>query len=159
MNDHHASTRFTRNNRFLHALTLESQAWFSVRDLGRMMGHHLDERLTRKLDTDQYRFLPLDYHGKVQPTLMVSESGAYALMIHHYIPENTHLRQWLTHEVIPELRSAASAMDDQGPSVSSLQWAGCSVSLMHWRNDAWVKWRDMPVLMPVVESAPEPGLS
>jgi len=47
-------------------------------------------------------------------------------------------------------------MGEQGPSVSSLQWAGCSVSLMHWRNDAWVKWRDMPVLMPVVDSVQEP---
>lgn len=52
------------------------------------------ERLIRKLDTDQYRFLRLNYHGEIQDTLMVSESGVYALMIYHHIPENRNLRQW-----------------------------------------------------------------
>ena len=40
-----------------------------------MMGRALDERLTRKLDADQQRYLWMNYHGKIQNTLMVSESG------------------------------------------------------------------------------------
>ena len=39
----------------------------------------------------------------VQNTLMLSESGAYALLLYHYHPENRNLRQWLTHEVVPAM--------------------------------------------------------
>jgi len=154
MTEHFEPTRFTRHNRFIHALILESQAWFSVTDLGRLMGRPLDERLTRKLDSDQRRVLSLNYHGKIQETLMVSESGVYALMVHHHIPENQSLRQWLTHEVVPALRNTRTNIADQGPSLSSLHWAGHSVSLLHWQNEAWVKWRDMPELIHPTERMP-----
>ncbi len=126
MNEHLEPTRFTRNNRFIHALILDSQPWFSVVDLGRLMGWPLNERLIRKLDTDQYRFLRLNYHGEIQDTLMVSESGVYALMIYHHIPENRNLRQWLTHEVIPALRTTTTSAAENGPSLTTLQWAGLS---------------------------------
>ncbi|WP_248804279.1 BRO family protein [Pseudomonas sp. MWU13-2100] len=154
MIEHFEPIRFPRHNRFIHGLMLESQAWFSVTDLGRMMGRALDERLTRKLDADQQRYLWMNYHGKIQNTLMVSESGMYALLIHHHIPENQHLRQWLSLEVIPALRNMSSTVANHGPSLSSLQWAGHSVSLLHWQNEPWIRWRDMPVLMPSVECAP-----
>lgn len=153
MNEHLEPTQFTRNNRFIHALILDSQPWFSVVDLGRLMGYPLNQRLIRKLDTDQYRFLRLNYHGGIQDTLMVSESGVYALMIYHHIPENRNLRQWLTHEVIPALRRTTTSAAENGPSLTTLQWAGLSVSLLHWQNNAWIRWRDMPVLMPSVEHA------
>jgi len=154
MTEHFEPTRFTRHNRFIHALILESQAWFSVIDLGRLMGRPLDERLTRKLDSDQRRVLRLNYHGQVRETLMVSESGVYALMVHHHIPENQSLRQWLTHEVVPVLRNAQTGIRDPGPSLSSLQWAGLSVSLLHWQNESWIKWRDMPGLIQPTERMP-----
>ncbi|WP_248767624.1 Bro-N domain-containing protein [Pseudomonas sp. MWU12-2345] len=154
MTEHFEPTRFTRHNRFIHALILESQAWFSLTDLGRLMGRPLDERLARKLDSDQRRVLWLNYHGKIQETLMVSESGVYALMVHHHIPENQSLRQWLTHEVIPALRNIQTSIPDQGPSLSSLHWAGHAVSLLHWQNEAWVRWRDMPGLIQPTEKMP-----
>ncbi|WP_416769726.1 Bro-N domain-containing protein [Pseudomonas sp. RHF3.3-3] len=154
MNEHFEPARFIRHNRFIHALMLESQAWFSVTDLGRLMGRSLDERLTRKLDSDQRRMLWLNYHGVIQETLMVSESGMYALMIHHHIPENQNLRRWLTHEVIPTLRSTPVGTAKQGPSLSSLHWAGHAVSLLHWQNEAWIRWRDVPGLMLPTECVP-----
>ncbi|PLP95758.1 phage antirepressor protein [Pseudomonas sp. FFUP_PS_473] len=153
MNEHFEPTRFTRNNRFIHALILDAQAWFSVVDLGRLMGYSLNERLIRKLDTDQYRVLSLNYHGEIQDTLMVSESGMYALMIYHQIPENRNLRQWLTHDVIPALRRTTASTAENGPTLTTLHWAGRSVSLLHWQNTAWIQWRDMPMLMPSVEHA------
>lgn len=149
MNELLKAARFTRNERFLHAVIRQSQAWFSATDLGRLMGYALDERRLRKLDTDQYRFMRLDHHGDVRDTLMVSESGMYALMVYHHIPENRNLRKWLTHEVIPALRSSAQTAVESAPALSTLQWAGHSVTLLHWQNQAWVQWRDMPVLMPI----------
>src|SRR5699024_6475685 len=48
-------TIFTRYNLSLHALLLENQPWFCARDIGRLMGFHLSERIVNKLDKDQYR--------------------------------------------------------------------------------------------------------
>jgi prophage antirepressor-like protein len=142
-------TVFTRHNRFLHAFIQDHQAWFCVQDLGRLMGQPLNERLIQKLDPDQRRSVCLLKDGKVVDALMVSESGMYALLVHHFIPENRHLRQWLSNEVVPMLRNAQASSPENLPSLSSLNWAGISVPLLHYQHHAWVKWRDMPELMQV----------
>ena len=102
-------TVFTRHNRFLHAFMQDHEAWFCVQDLGRLMGYPLNERLTLKLDPDQRRNVFLRKDGKIIDCAMVSESGMYALLVHHVIPENRHLRQWLSNEVIPMLRKTQSS--------------------------------------------------
>jgi prophage antirepressor-like protein len=150
-------TVFTRHNRFLHTFMLDHQAWFCVQDLGRLMGKPLNERLTLKLDPDQRRNVWLLKDGKTVETLMVSESGMYALLVHHFAPENCHLRQWLSNEVIPLLRDAKSEPVENLPSLSSLHWAGVSVPLLHWQHQAWIKWRDMPDLMHVQRPYPVAG--
>jgi prophage antirepressor-like protein len=78
---------------------------------------------------------------------MVSESGLFALLVHHVVPENRYLRQWLSHEVIPMLRETQSSLVENHPSLSSMHWAGVTVPLLHWQQQAWVKWRDVPELM------------
>ncbi|KPY99787.1 BRO-N domain-containing protein [Pseudomonas syringae] len=140
-------TPFHRHNRQLLALLLENQPWFSARDLGRMIGWPLNERTLRKLDADQHRMITLDLHGEAQSELMVSESGAYAMMVHHYHAENRGLRQWLTHVVVPALRDGQVPFDDCTPNLSMLQWPGLSVSLLHWHSEPWIRLRDMPMLL------------
>jgi hypothetical protein len=53
MTDPFSVTVFTRHNLALHALLLENQPWFCARDLGRLMGFHLNDRVVSKLDEDQ----------------------------------------------------------------------------------------------------------
>ena len=138
---------FTRHNRFLHAFMQDHEAWFCVQDLGRLMGYPLNERLTLKLDPDQRRHVLLRRDGEIIDCAMVSESGLFALLVHHFVPENRHLRQWLSHEVIPMLRAPHSNPVENHPSLSSMHWAGVTVPLLHWQQQAWVKWRDVPELM------------
>ena len=92
---------FTRHKLDLHALLLENQPWFSARDLGRLLRLYLDERAVRKLDPDQHQSIRMLIHGSLETTLMISESGVYALLIYHYCPEYRGLREWLTHDVVP----------------------------------------------------------
>ncbi len=141
-------TLFHRHNRPLHALLLENQPWFCARDLGRLIGWPVNERTLRKLDADQHRLITLDYPTGPESELMVSESGLYALLVHHYHAENRGLRQWITNEVVPVLRGEALPFDDRSPSLSLLQWPGLSVSLLHWRSEPWIRLRDMPMMLP-----------
>ncbi|WP_285356500.1 Bro-N domain-containing protein [Pseudomonas sp. lyk4-R2A-10] len=140
-------TVFTRHNRFLRAFMQDHQVWFCVQDLGRLMGYPLNERLTLKLDPDQRRNVLMRKDGEIVDCAMVSESGLFALLVHHFVPENRNLRQWLSHEVIPMLRETSTISEENYPSLSSMHWAGITVPLLHWQQQAWVKWRDVPELM------------
>ena len=93
-NDSHLIPRvFTRHKLHLHALLLENQAWFSARDLGRLLRLFLDERAVRKLDPDQRQTAQMLIHGSIENTLLISESGVYALLVYHYCPEYRGLRE------------------------------------------------------------------
>ncbi|MGG6353597.1 BRO-N domain-containing protein [Pseudomonas putida] len=148
MTDLQKPSLFIRHNRPLHTLWLESQAWFCAHELGRLSGHFFDEHCMRKLDPDQYRTVPLVRCGKYQETTMVSESGAYTLLAHHHVPENRHLRWWLTHEVVAELRDAQADGAGDAPRLGQMCWpGGRSATLLYWQSEPWVRMRDMPVVL------------
>jgi len=148
---------FPRHNRPLHALWLESQVWFCAQELGRMAGRHYDHRGVRRLDPDQHRSVRLHRHGLYQDTLMISESGAYTLLAHNHVPENRHLRKWLTHEVVAVLREAQTEGTDTSPQLGRMCWAGGRIStLLYWQSDAWVRMRDMPVVLALEAAEAEP---
>ena len=140
-------TVFTRHHLRLHALLLENQPWFCARDLGRLMGFHLSDRAVNKLDEDQRHMLLINYNGKLENLLMISESGAYALLVYHYVPGNRLLREWLTHEVVPALRDAGQSNNTDRPMLSLLDWPEMSLSLLHWQDEGWIRLRDMPYLL------------
>ncbi|WP_166359203.1 BRO-N domain-containing protein [Pseudomonas akapageensis] len=145
--NHFTPIIFTRYNRPLHAIWLESQAWFSARDLGRLLGRYLESHALRKLDTDQTRTLTLLRNGIYQPTVMINESAAYTTLVHHYTPENRSLRQWLTNEVIAVMRDEHADLNTHAPSLSLLKWADLSVSMLHWQNEPWIRLRDLPEVL------------
>jgi prophage antirepressor-like protein len=139
---------FTRHKLHLHALLLQNQPWFSARDLGRLLRIFLDERAVRKLDPDQHRSLRILIHGKIENTLLISESGVYALLVYHYCPEYRSLREWLTHKVVPALRDAQEPDSTERPILSRLNWPEMSLNLLHWNNQPWIRLQDVPHLLP-----------
>ena len=148
MTDLQTPPLFTRHNRPLHTLWLESQAWFCAHELGRLSGHFFDEHCMRKLDPDQYRSVQLLRYGKYQETTMVSESGAYTLLAHHHVPENRHLRWGLTHEVVAVLRDRQEDGVEDVPRLGQMCWpGGRSATLLYWQSEPWVRMRDMPVVL------------
>jgi prophage antirepressor-like protein len=140
-------TIFHRHHRQLRTLLLESQVWFCARDFSRLMGWPVNERTTRKLDTDQRRVVLLSNHYGPEEALMVSESGIYEMLVHHAHAENRNLRRWVTNEVVPCVRDGVS-LNDHAPSLSLLQWPELSVCLLNWQSEPWIRLRDMPRLLP-----------
>jgi len=140
-------TIFTRHNLPLHALLLENQPWFCSRDVGRLMGVHLSDRMVSKLDKDQRRVVWIEYFRQAEKQLMLSESGVYALLVYHYVPGNRLLREWLTHQVVPALRDAETSSNLNRPMLSLLDWPQMSLSLLHWQDEGWIRLRDMPYLL------------
>jgi len=147
MPDPFSVTVFSRHNLALHALLLENQPWFCARDIGRLMGTHLSERMVNKLDKDQRHFLWIEYFRQPEKQLMLSESGVYALLVYHYVPGNRLLREWLTHQVVPALRDEEHSGHSDRPMLSLLDWPEMSLSLLHWQDEGWIRLRDMPYLL------------
>jgi Prophage antirepressor len=139
---------FTRHKLHLHALLIENQPWFSARDLGRLLRLFLDERAVRKLDPDQHQSARVVIHGSIENTLLISESGVYALLVYHYCPEYRALREWLTHDVVPALRDAQQPTSTERPILSLLNWPDMSLSLLHWNNQPWIRLQDVPHVLP-----------
>ncbi|PMZ77892.1 BRO-N domain-containing protein [Pseudomonas sp. FW305-70] len=139
---------FTRHKLHLHALLLQNQPWFSARDLGRLLRIHLNDRQLRKLDPDQHQTTKTLIHGHIENTLLISESGVYAMLVYHYCPEYRALREWLTHEVVPALRDAQHPTTTEHPQLSLLNWPKMSLSLLHWNNQPWIRLQDVPQMLP-----------
>jgi len=150
------STIFTRHNLSLHALLYENEPWFCARDMGRLMGFHLSDRMLNKLDKDQYQVLWIEYYQQPEKQLMLSESGVYALLVYHYVPGNRLLREWLTHQVVPALRDAQASTDEDRPMLSLLDWPQMSLSLLNWQGEGWIRLRDMPYLLQDHTQPPTP---
>ncbi|WP_256574721.1 BRO family protein [Pseudomonas sp. PA15(2017)] len=131
-------TTFTRHRRQLRAVLLEPHCWFCARDLGRLIGQpHLKERVTRTLDADQLLdAVLLNTHGQPETTRLISESGAYAALIHYYHPENRCIRRWITADVVPTLREGGPA-NTRRPRRENRQ----GLSLLHWQGDVWIPYR------------------
>jgi prophage antirepressor-like protein len=96
-------------------------------------------------------------HGSIENTLLISESGVYALLIYHYCPEYRGLREWLTHDVVPALRDAKHLTPTERPILSLLNWPEMSLSLLHWNNQPWIRLQDVPQLLPSNEPPRNPA--
>ncbi|MBZ9785172.1 Bro-N domain-containing protein [Pseudomonas sp. REP124] len=138
---------FTRHKLQLHALLIQNQPWFCARDLGRLLRIYLNDRLLRKLDPDQHQITRVLIHDHIENTLLISESGVYALLIYHYSPEYRALREWLTHEVVPTLRDTQHPTTTERPQLSLLNWPRMSLSLLHWNNQPWIRLQDVPQML------------
>lgn len=89
----------------------------------------------------------IKYFREPEQHLMLGESGVYALLVYHYVPRNRLLRELLTNEVVPTLRDAQDSGDSNGPMLSLLDWPEMSLSLLHWQDERWIRFRDMPYLL------------
>lgn len=134
---------FVRHKRQLRALLLDDEPWFAVSDLARLMHHpQLAERIQRNLDEDQVQKAWIrNSHGEYQEEWLVSDSGTYAALIHFYHPENRCIRQWITQQVIPRLRSE-ERFDDSRPRRRVLHRLGRDLEVLHWQGKAWLSLDD-----------------
>ena len=124
---------FLRYRRQLRAFLIGHEAWFSTRDLRRLLNTDLHERLLANLCDDQRQRVHLrTANGGFEEETVVSESGLHALLFTYcYHPENRNLRRWVTQAVLPELwmyRTRAEARATLSGADSSAMGATASGS-------------------------------
>ena len=140
------ATVFMRHQRPLRALMLEDQPWFSVRDLGVLIGHDAEQYAAHRLDPDLRQKVRLQTQTGEEDAWIVSEGGFFFLLTRYRHPENRSLRQWLSNEVLPALRDAQQH-NPHLPQRRMEQLEGQQMSVMDWQGKLWVRWSDAVRMM------------
>lgn len=150
-------TIFTRFNLPLRAVLIDDEPWFAACDFCRLIGHRHPERVVRRVDEDQRQDALLSLGEGADSVTLISESGAYRAIYHFQHPENRHLRQWLTRDVIPALRDEAATAAWK-PTHTLMSFEGARLLLLQWRGDLWVRLQEIPHFSQVPDDAPRRGL-
>lgn len=82
----------------------EGRLLFIAKDLCECLGITNHRDAVMRLDDDEREVGKADTHGGTQGMLMVSESGAYNLIMRSNKPEARRFRKWVTADVLPTIR-------------------------------------------------------
>jgi prophage antirepressor-like protein len=86
----------------------DGQAWWPAKGPCEVLGYdlgHVSDVLSRFVDDEDKRLFNLpDSRGGWRETLVINESGLYALILGSHKPEAKAFKRWITHEVLPALR-------------------------------------------------------
>lgn len=90
----------------LRTVTINNEPWFVAADVCRALEISNPHDVIKRLDEDEKSGVDLtDPHGRVQNTNVVSEPGLYSLVLGSRKPEARQFKRWITHDVIPAIRS------------------------------------------------------
>ena len=87
--------------------------------------------------------------GNWDESLLISESGAFILLVYHVVPDNRALRRWLVQEVLPARDGYAAESLAERPVMADMHWNGGVLRTLQWHSELWVKMRDLPELVQI----------
>ena len=105
---------FTYADQPVRVVELDGEPWFVASDITPILGYQHGPSAIRRLDADEYRSVPFALVDPTvrptatipprQPVTVVSESGAYSLILWSQKEEAKPFRRWITSEVLPTIR-------------------------------------------------------
>ena len=94
----------------------DGEPWFVAADVCKALEVQNPTDAIKKLDEDEKARLNLGLSGG--DTNVVNEPGLYGLVLRSRKPEAKAFKRWITHEVIPSIRSPCSELPSPKPSTS-----------------------------------------
>lgn len=96
-----------QNDQFgqLRTVQKDGQPWFVAADVCRALEISNHRDALSRLDTDEKGVALTDTLGGKQEMTVVSEPGLYSLVLGSRKPEARQFKRWVTHDVIPSIRS------------------------------------------------------
>lgn len=84
----------------------DGKPWWIVGDVCVILGLGSPHKAIERLDEDERKTFPvIDATGKNQETWCTNELCLYSLILRSYKPKAKKFERWITHEVLPALRS------------------------------------------------------
>ena len=102
---------FTYEGTPLRTIEKDSEIWWVLKDVCKVLGIVDHVSVSRRLDDDERgvgQILPLNGKGGAQETTIINEPGLYSVILRSDKPEAKNFKRWVTHEVLPTLRRTGS---------------------------------------------------
>lgn len=89
----------------VRTILIDGEAWFVAADVCRVLEHTNPTMALAGLDGDEKGLRNVDTLGGSQTMAVVNEPGMYSLVLRSRKPEAKAFKRWVTHEVLPAIRS------------------------------------------------------
>lgn len=111
----------------IRAIVIAGEPWFVAADICPLLGYQHTPSAIRRLDDDEYQQVEFSLVAPNvrttdgpprRPVTAVSEGGLYSLILWSHKPEAKAFKRWITHDVLPAIRTTGRYGADPRPSVS-----------------------------------------
>ena len=99
---------FSFENHSIRTIIINDKPWFIAADVCSVLGIKNHRDSVRHLDDDEKGVVSNDTLGGNQRSIIVNESGLYALVLRSRKPSARKFTKWVTSEVLPAIRKTGS---------------------------------------------------
>ncbi len=103
---------FNFNGDDVRIVDQDGNPWFVAKDVCQILGIKNHRQACADLDDDEKGVITMDTPGGPQKTLIISESGVYKLIFKSRKPVAKEFQNWLSREVVPQIRKTGSYQVD-----------------------------------------------
>jgi prophage antirepressor-like protein len=105
----------------VRTISIDGQPWFVAKDVCNILGVSNITETFKRLDEDEFSTTEVvDSIGRSQEVYIINEYGLYSLVMTSRKKEAKSFKRWVTHEVLPSIRSNGfyiSDSDDKHPEL------------------------------------------
>ena len=104
----------------------EGETFFVGKDVAKALGYdQTDKAIQRHVEEDdRMKCTVTDKLGRAQQTVVINESGLYALVLSSKLPQAKKFKQWVTSEVLPQIRRTGGYIpthDSEGRQLTDME--------------------------------------
>lgn len=110
---------FNFEDQSIRTMLIDGKPFFVGKDVAKTLGYKkpLNALATHVDEDDSLKQGLTDSLGRVQETIVINESGLYALIMASQLPEAKKFKHWVTSEVLPTIRKHGSYSAQQAEPV------------------------------------------
>lgn len=97
---------FDFNGKSVRIILRDGEPWWVAKDVADILDYSGTDRLTKRLDTDE--FISAKLEGMNMHSILINESGLYNAILGSQKPEAKSFKKWVTGTVLPSIRKTGS---------------------------------------------------
>lgn len=114
-------TIFKYESKKVRTIIRDGEPWFVLRDVCHVLGISNSKMVAARLDEDEKGVSFTDSLGGQQKTTIISEPGLYKVILRSHKSEAKKFMNWITHEVLPEIRKTGSYLRTPRTYIQALE--------------------------------------
>lgn len=146
---------FSYTGREVRTLLVEDAPWFVATDVCTVLGIANARQAVSYLDDDEVQQAPVisnDGSGRELPTNLINEPGLYSLILRSRKPEAKAFKRWVTHEVLPAIRTTGSYSATAEATVAAISRRELAVMVVEAEDRASAAEQQLAVATPKADA-------